>query len=192
MKYLLLFLIGMSSLSLIGQDKDIKAEIKTACEEYMKVVEAKDVEGTMDFMHPKMFEMVPRKALSQMMTESLNDEENPINFSDSKILGVSDVIEEEGLKYALADYSFVMQMPITEKDFEDKEGLEFMMGMFESMYGEENIKLNEEIKAFEISVTNQMFVIEGKEGWKFLENKESMAPVLEMIIPKKVMKKLTK
>lgn len=191
MKYLLFLLAPLFAIPLIGQN-DVQEEVKAVCNEYFKVVEEKDIEGTLNLMHPILFELAPREMIAQAMEDMAKDEVIQVELTDNEILKVSEVIEQKGKKFVFVDYRFVMKMVMKDLDFDDEEMMDEMKAMYDEMYGEENVKINEENKSIDIIATNEMFLIEEGEGWKFLENKENMGTVIEKVIPKEVIKELTK
>lgn len=181
--YLLLFIqtTGFSQ-------TDVEAIRQTALT-YMEIVEQKDYQKTMDYLYPKLFDLVPRSLMKEALKQQAEDTEMQLEVKNSKIESVSKVLRVEGVKYALVDYSFLMILIIPE---EDKESLNMMKGLFELNYGAENVSLDVEKRAFNINVVSAAYVINDPEydGWKLLERKKELLPLLEKMLPKKVLKKL--
>ena len=69
---------------------------------------------------------------------------------------------------------------------------EFTYEMLKEKYGEKNVNYDREHKKLDVNVTNELYAINSPayKEWKFLEKKDSMKPMLEKLLPKKVLKKL--
>ncbi|CAA6800020.1 MAG: Unknown protein [uncultured Aureispira sp.] len=181
--YLLLFIQATSF-----AQTDVEA-IRQTAEIYMEIVEQKKYQKTMDYLYPKLFDLVPRSLMEEALKAQEEQTDIELEIKDSKIEAVSKVLRVEAVKYALVNYSFLMIMTIPE---EDKDGLEMMKGLFELNYGAKNVSLDVEKRAFSINVASAAYLINDPEydGWKLLERKKELLPLLEKILPKKVLKKL--
>ncbi len=164
-------------------------DIKQTVMAYMEIVENKDYQKTMDYLYPKLFDLVPRSIMEEALKKQEEETEIQVDLKNSAIQKVSKVLVVEGVKYALVDYSFLMIMTVPEQD---KEGLETMKMLFESNYGKGNVRLDVEKRAFSIDMVSAAYVINNPayDGWKFLERKKELFPLLEKMLPKKVLKKL--
>lgn len=164
-------------------------EIKQTVVEYMAIVENKEYQKTMDYLYPKLFEIVPKSLMEETLKKQAEDTDLVIELQNSAIQKISKVLLVDGVKYALVDYTFLMTMIIPE---EDKEGLETMKVLFEAHYGKKNVVLDTDKRAFDINVSSAAYLIRDPQykGWKFLERKKEMLPLLEKMLPKKVLKKL--
>jgi hypothetical protein len=165
------------------------AAIKQTVLEYMEIVEDKNYLKTMDYLYPKLFDIVPRSKIEESLRKQLEETKIQVEVKNSKVEAVSKVLLVKEVKYALVDYSFLMIMIIPE---EEKDGLEAMLAIFKSNYGEENVSLDVEKRAFNIEMLSAAYVINDPEynGWKFLERKKELLPLLENMLPKKVLRKL--
>lgn len=165
------------------------AAIKQTVVDYMEIVENKNYLKTMDYLYPKLFDIVPRKEIEESLKTQLEETKIQVDIKNSEIGNVSKVLLVKGAKYALVDYSFLMIMIIPE---EDKDGLEDMLEIFKSNYGAGNVSLDVEKRAFNIQMLSAAYVINDPEynGWKFLERKKELLPLLENMLPKKVLRKL--
>ncbi len=172
----------------IGAQSDADS-IRETIENYMAVAKAKDYVKTMDYLYPKLFDLVPRSVLEESLKNQAQDTTIQIEFENNTIEKISKVLLLKGIKYALVDYSFLMKMTIKGKD---EEGLKMMQILFEGSYGKKNVSLDTENSTFSIQVNRATYLINNPEyeGWKLLERKEGLLSLLEKILPKKVLKKL--
>ena len=168
---------------------------------YMGFVENKDMAGTLDYIHPALFEMVPREILQTAMEQAFSDTTVAISLHDAKINKIHDIISTESGSYTLVDYSFVMDMKMNpEVDEEESEGegesefdaMGMMISMLEMQYGEENVSLNEEEQLVTIKTEKTLYAIlePDFDSWKFLEKKDQMIGLFNKVIPEEVRKEL--
>lgn len=162
--------------------------IKKTFEEYFKTIEQQNNAKTLDYIYPKLFEQFPKEFMLKAMNETTNDTTTHIVMSNSVIKNVSKTLTIENIQYALIKYSFTMTITETDKD----DSIEFMLKLFQGTYGKNNVLYDKSTKKIEVHIDNEAYAINHPEfqGWKFLEKKESMKPVLEKLLPKKVLKKL--
>lgn len=191
MKQLFLVLsIILFSNALISQDEAGDTEIKQTFEAYFLTVKNKDNAATLEYLYPKMFDFFPKEALLDMMDQMSSDTTMKMDFFIPELHSISDVLTLEGISYALLSYSFTMNIQLNLED-EDEIGDEedslanITLNMYKEMFGEENVKFIKEESTFEIRTNSELYAIDDPEfkGWKFLEKKENMKPLLEQILP---------
>jgi len=197
-KTLLTFLLtSMLTITSFGQtDKD---EIKKTFEEYFKTVEQKDNAKTLDYIYPKLFDHFPKDRMFQAMDRMTADTTTIITMDNAIVISISENLEIDGIKYALIKYSFKMTMTIketndeTETDGEDDfNPTDFTYEMLKEKYRDKNVSYDRENNRLDINVSNELYAINDPtyKDWKFLEKKDRMKPMLEKLLPKKVLKKL--
>lgn len=190
--YFLLLLIAGISVTGFAQSAD-EVAIRKTFDAYFKVLQTKDNDATLDYMYPKMFELVPRQSLVEMMDAMYADTTRVMGYASPKLYTVSEVLKEGSGKYALISYSFNLLMEI--KPGEDTTGLAEqnarILGLLRGQYGEKRVALEESKNLFTITPLSTMFAISepGFTGWKFMENKKGGEAFLEKLLPKKVIKK---
>jgi hypothetical protein len=191
--FLLTSLITNTSFGQMNKD-----EIKLTFEKYFESVEQKENEKTLEYIYPKLFEIYPKNKMLEAMNEMKADTTTAITISNDSIIHISETFELEGIKYALIKYSFKMTMKFSEtknetesSENEDFNKAELSYELLKEVYGEKNTIYNKENSTIYINVSNEMFAIKNPSynDWKFLENKENMKPILEKLLPKKVLKK---
>ncbi len=198
MKKVVFIFLLTAMLSLKTQGQINNEEIKVTFENYFKTVEQKDNSQTLEYIYPKLFEIFPKVKMLEAMNEMKADTTTIITISNDSIINISETYELDGIKYALIKYSFKMTMKILESKNdseneidEDINKAELTYDLLKAVYGEKNIIYDKENSTLFINTTNEMFAIKNPlyKEWKFLENKENMKPILEKLLPKKVLKK---
>lgn len=178
-----------------GIAQDQKETLENSFYEYFQMVSDKDIDGTLDYMLPKMFELAPRELVKNSMQQIYEDEEMDIKFANNKLINMSFLdFKEEEKTYAFVDYSFDMIMvihalknPTKEVQGEKESSLnEFALihAMYNEQFGTDNVEADKANGKFTIFKESQLIAVEIPDlGWKFLEIKPEMMPVLERLLP---------
>lgn len=171
-----------------------ETEIRQTFDDYFKISVAKDIDATLDYMYPRLYELYPRTAMKEALQEVYNDTDLTMNFANYKLISLSKTLKVGEGKYVLANYSFNLLMQHTDKSNVGqtvKNDL-YMLSTLRNTYGEKNVMLDEANRLFTITVNSSMFAISepGFTGWKLIENKKGMKNALEKLLPKEVVKKL--
>ncbi len=177
-------LITISSFSQTNRE-DIKKEAQA----YYDFMTAMNLDGVLDYMHPKMFDMASREQMKAGMEQMFNSPQMKIEFILNDVTSVSDAIEETGITYAVVYYDSKMRMTfLTEKDKpveEQKSYLDMMESTMVAQFGSENVTADAETMSLVIDNNSTMFAIKDPQydGWKFLANEKNMAAFVNSIVP---------
>jgi len=188
--FLVLLSCGGNKKATTTPQNTYEAEIREKLNLYNKKMAEGDYIASLDFVYPKLFEIIPKETMVGLFKQTFDSEDMKITISDSKILKVHDnYIEADNKLYTLVDYSFNMNMKLTG---EMVDAAEFMIGTFEAEYGKENIIYNKEESTFEIKTLNQMITIKENGEWYILENKKEPAYqyILGRLVGEETLKKL--
>lgn len=197
MRYILLALFALTLTSVNAQTS--KEDLLKTYDDYMVVVSTLDVDSTLDYIYPKLFEIVPREALFEAMDESFSDPSIELSISKDSLHTISDIVVFDSVHYATIDYSYLMQMRyLDEEDYTSEEdGIDvfgFTKDMLEEEYGPKNVLTDTVQHSFSIDVKAQMFAIYNPEynAWKFLENKIELSDLIDLIVDEKAVKHFKK
>lgn len=169
-----------------------KATLKTEALQYFQYVEANNSKEIINYMHPKVFETIPKEQMKAGMDQMLNNKDMKIEFLSSEINYMSDIIENEGSSYVNIDYTNEMRMLfLSEKDKSIKAKtafMDFMKKTMETQFGADNVILDAENLALMVTVNSDLYAVYNKAfaGWKFVGNDDAMTSVINTIIPEKV------
>lgn len=176
-----------------------KEDIRQIFADYSVHVVNKDNAKVVEFMHPGIFEMAPKEMLIELLDKTYADPLIKVELGDMKLDSISDnMIFDGNNKYAEIFHSFKMQMQILPENEtpeameEAREGGDFTNGMFQEMYGEDNVTFDRESVTFDILINSRTLAIKDQKtiDWKFMELKENTMPMLKNILPQKVLKQL--
>lgn len=130
--FILFLLIGVNS---FGQDENSTdiAEVKVLTEKMFEDTNNRDFDALLDASHPKLFEIVSKEQMKQVLKSTLEgNEEYSIEIPKIEpVYKLSKVFEEENdnLKYVFISYEMKMKMTFNNQEFdnESKEMMKLMM-----------------------------------------------------------------
>jgi hypothetical protein len=125
----------------------------------------------------------------------LNDPSLEIVLKNSKILSIAKPKHLDTLSYSKVKYSFEMSLKYLEtpdNPLPNDETLNFTLGIFKNMYGDENVKLDSANKKFEIFAEKELLMLKSKsvESWKVLGLEKNLLPILKKILPTEIIEDL--
>ncbi|MEL6673215.1 MAG: hypothetical protein AAFR61_13520 [Bacteroidota bacterium] len=198
---LIFLLSAMGTLSFAQTDQ---AGIRSTFTDYFKLQEEMRIAESLEYIYPKLYELVPKETMIKVFEQTFEDTTIDLTMRNAVVDSVSEILEIEGVKYALLDYHFEMGM-VFKENFGKEEGEEdsadessefspvnFTVTMMKSQYGEENVAYDEEQRKILIQVSNKAYAIlnPAYEGsWKFLDKKPNMTPILGQLFPQEVIDK---
>jgi len=181
------FLITTSSFSQ-SQKETIEKEAQT----YYDYMTNMNLDGVLDYMHPKMFDMAPKEQMKAGMEQMFNSPQMKIEFISNTITSISDTKELDEVTYAVVYFNSKMRMTfLTEKDKPEEQRtdyLELMKSTMAVQFGSENVTIDAETTSLVINNDANMFAIKDSQydGWKFLSNEKNMAAFVNSIVPEAV------
>ncbi|UPT66926.1 MAG: hypothetical protein M0D57_21275 [Sphingobacteriales bacterium JAD_PAG50586_3] len=157
-----------------------KGDIKKVLTAYGNVVKDKNVDSLFTYMYPKFFDVFPKQDLVDGMKKTFADTNLTITFGDVVVTSVSDVYEEDKIKYAVVNYTNEIQLTLS-PTVGTQMVLESMKNTYETAYGAANVKSNFATRTFNIKATNAMFAINNPaygNRWWLLEKKTNCVLML--------------
>lgn len=194
--FLIFFFASFFTIGLTAQNIEEELVLRKSFEEYFKTVIDMDIEKTLDYIYPKLFDKVPRDQMAMALEMAYDNPEMSIAMDDSTIGQIDPFFVLDDIRYTQVNYSFRMHLQFKTTDEEELKDMgDFMLTTFQQQYGEDNVAWNEAEKTISVLLDNTMLAIQDPaygEGWKFLEKKENLFPMLKEILPKKAFKHLTR
>lgn len=189
MKYtfLICLLTGIFIFNANGQDKllmlsspEKKKEIRKTLNTYLSYTKTKEYNKILDYVHPKLFDVVSKAAILQQFEAMESDESMKITFGDALIKDISDLVRVGPRYFSLVFYQFEMTMA-----FKDKSMAPVMKDAFIKTFGEDNVKMDEEKGSIDVITHKSLFAIKEPDldGWKVIENNPEQRFILESILP---------
>lgn len=182
-----LFLAYLSITFAIAQND--KEAAKSTVEQYFKDIHEKGMKASLDYVHPKLFTLMPRETIEKSMDEMLKDSSIRITMSDLNVKDISKTLLIKKVKYVLVKYTYKMSITVSGGIPEpDPEDLENEL----KKKGAEDIKVESTPNKTNMDIDAAMFVIYDKQykGWKIIEKKENTQKFFETFLSKKEIDKL--
>jgi hypothetical protein len=179
--FFVLLLLG-STLQLAAQDHH--TSIRYTFATYRQLTLDKDFAGLMDYIYPKLFELVPREQMIATF-EALEGEDLSFTFSDLQLLHTSDTYTSADETYALVQYSGNMQLRLRSEAYRNPALQDAMAMQLGKQFGPDNLRYEPEKFIYHIHLEKSMWAITpaGKEDWTFIENDPGQAALTGMLIP---------
>lgn len=203
MKHLVLSLglLLTGTFQLLAQSKaELASSLKRDLEDYRRFTLAVDFDHSLQYMPPKMFDIVPFDSLKQNMLESMNNEYMSVQMTSFEIdYKKKPKIRMAGAYYwTLVSYTGSMRMNLKG----DEEFTKILIPIMKAEFGKENVKMadastmdvalkNKKLIAFKESADPHWYMIEDKRFEKGEEG-ESQKALLSRVLPEEVLKALGK
>lgn len=190
----ILFLISNLHVSAFSQ-KDTALERRL--QEFLRVNDRMELDRVLDYTYPKLFSIVPRKQMLNILKSTFDNEEMSIALDSLAIVNVFPVFKVENGYYAKVIYSMNMLMSFKEDpsdslSAEDKsERDEFMLNHMAKEYGAGNVSIDPATGALKIKVVSPMVAIKDSyaKDWTFVNLKDN-DPLSSRLFSKPVLNKL--
>ncbi len=165
-------------------------EIREDLTEYFRLLSEGKLSACMEYIHPGLFEIVPKETMVEMMGSTFEDPELKISIDSIQVTEVSEVVEIEEQAFARVGHRY--QLIMKPLDWPSKEELNTMVTGMGWSYGEDNIKVDDSEKNIRIQIENIMiaFHFPDMEHWYFLENSPERKGLYQRFIPQEVVDKL--
>lgn len=166
-----------------------EAALRTLFEQYTNLLKDGNFLATLDHIYPKLYEVVPRTFIESIATEQLDNVDN-LGFEHTRIQRISTPLVWEGIEYRELRYQFSMIAEPAEAD-EVPAGstvLDLTYQLAEAAFGKYQVTLDRRNQKVWIDCQRQLYAIydPAYERWYFLEKKTQNLPLLQQILPMKV------
>ncbi len=188
MKYLF-FLLFFYSCSAFSQLDSL--EIETAFEAYFLNIENRNAQGSMEYMHPAIFDLIPQEMMLALLEETVSD--TSILMSDASVTSMLELEDSEQGHYVLVVYNYEMSV----YDYIDSTAIiedvesdfSFLADFYKELYSEERVQSFPDERKIVINLDKELIAISEPiyEGWKFLESPDSPNQMLQQILPASIM-----
>ncbi len=179
--------------TVVAQRSSTSDAIRSALQQYWSAVQRKDHVTTLDFIDPRLFALVPKERMLEALERASADTTVRVTLGDARVDRISKPITEGSVQYASVDYDYTMRMVLSsDPDTDEARKTEFLKGMLEEQYGKGRVQVEGPDHAFRIEAERHLIaVLDPTIGqWRFLERKKGMEPLLQQLVPAKVLKRL--
>lgn len=169
---------------------------------YFQALEEHDFDMALDYVFPGIFDLIPRDFMQESLEMEASEGDHDTHIKNAKIKPFSKIIEDEMHFYAMISYSYMLEIKSTSggdwgemEEDEEWESEALNVDDFRRKYGVKNVFYDANQQIIRVRMQGDMIAIQSKDefeddGWKFLEIKEEMQPVIDQLIPAGIMSKL--
>jgi hypothetical protein len=185
---------GSSKKKVESPDNSV-ASLEQRLTEFMKLNDEMNMEMIMDYIYPKLFDIVPRNELLKAMKDGLDNENVKVELDSMKVDKIHPIFEMDKGSYAKITYSMVMLMNFKNSndsaEAKDNSQNEFIMASIAEKYGEENVSMDEATGVIRIRTVSPMVAVKDElaKEWCFVNLKED-DPMINKLFSKEVLDKL--
>lgn len=170
MKNLLCVLLLLVSL-LAQAQKNIPPELTTRLNDYMKLTKEMNVDGLIEYMHPKLFSIAPKAALIESMKSMFQNEELKVRFDSTSIVDISPVFKLGTAAYHKIRYYSVLSLVLPDSmDLSNPEFADVMLKSMKKGFPGKVVVISKQENAIQVKGTDIMFAIKDPsvKNWMFL------------------------
>lgn len=187
MKRTICFLILFISSTLsFAQESTDSIQIINRVKEYATLIENKDFEQVLEYVSPKIFEVVKKETMLDIFEKTMNAEEFEIVFDSFNVKGISNPFVLENDIYYDVETESIMTMKIVSQDLKDN--IAVFVTMMSAQYGDENVDYNKETDSVTMKKEANMLAIQyqGDKTWYFITVDKGQKTLAKMVIPEQV------
>lgn len=197
MKRILILLLLVSNFKFGQTDENYKEKLNKDFIEYNDLILKQEFEKAMNFMLPKLFEIIPKNQMILLMKQVYNNPDLEFKADKPKDIEYGKPKKIDKNYYSKIIYSYDIKMKFNnteESEDEDRRKLNenLIKLTLEKTFGSGNVKFNDKTEFYEIhSIKNAFGVSEnGTSDWKFVVVEPKQKFILEKILPKELSEKL--
>ncbi len=182
---LLLSIIILSATTFAQTDKE---DINKMFNTYKQALDSLQLEKSMDYIYPKLYEIAPKEQLIAIFKKTFSDPNVQIRFSQIRLKSISETKVHNKVKYALVSYDYAMIFT-----FSKAYSIEQIYTLYQKKYGVENVSKDDKNRSISIKMDKLFYAINDPKygnSWCFLEKNKAQKQMLETLIPKEIINKL--
>jgi len=144
-----------------------------------------DFETVLDMTYPKLFDLISRDQMQQMLSSVLNNPEMKMSISVDSIQKIYEPLVEGAETFRRIDYISVMRMNLGDELWKEKGAM--VEGMQVSM-PTANVTIEDATQSLLINQLSSMIAIqaEGSSNWKYLQFQPNQLVMLKSLIPESI------
>jgi len=192
MKRIFIF-ISLVLLLQITLSAQVDQRLKERLDSTLMATKAMDFERVMDFTYPKLFTIVPREQLLNMMKEAFQANEFQISLDSLEIIRINPVFTTEEGQFSLIRHKMTMFMKINPAELEgdSTESRHMIAEMIKMQFGDDNVVYEKETQTLKIKILADMVAVKDNYApeWCFVNFKND-DELSSLLFSKSVLDKL--
>jgi hypothetical protein len=188
MKKLTILLLSFFFLAAHAQ-KNTEPQLSTRIMEYLLHTKNLAFDKAMDYTHPRLFAIVPREQLVEIMEQAFHNGQMKFSFDTMAVSAISPDYKFGNATYRKVDYHMSMTIVLDDStDLKNSQMAAAMQQSFETAFPKKKITIDAAKNAIRVAGKDIMFAIKDKQApdWKFLGYDRSNPALLSQLYPKQV------
>jgi hypothetical protein len=177
----------LCSLSTLAQ-RD--TSLQRRLDEYLAANRQLDFEKLMNYIHPKLFEIVPREQMIELFKSVFDNPQMTISMDSMSVTGISKSFNFNGAEYKKVDYYLGMSMRFKDSTLlKDQDKISQIQEGVKTSMGAEKVKYVAENNSLAIDAKKIMFAIKDnpRTQWMFVGYEPQQREIMKTLIPEEVL-----
>jgi hypothetical protein len=183
----ILFLVALCSLSTLGQ-RDTSLQRRLG--EYFVANKQLDFEKLMNYIYPKLFEIVPREQMIELFKSIFGNPQMTVSMDSMSVTGISESFNFKGAEYKKVDYYVGMSLQFKDSTvLKDQDKLADIQERVKTSMSAENIKYVAENNSLAIDLKKIMFAVKDnpRTQWMFVGYEPQERDMMKTLVPQEVL-----
>ena len=186
-KLTLLLFIALCSLSTLAQrDTSLQRRLN----EYLAANKQLDFERLMNYIHPKLFEIVPREQMIELFKSIFDNPQMKIAMDSMSVIGVSKSFNFKGAEYKKVDYFLGMSLRFKDSTvLKDQDKVSEIQEQVKTSMSADNVRYIPQDNSLAIDAKKIMFAIKDnpRTQWMFVGYEPQQREMMKTLVPEEVL-----
>lgn len=170
------------------------SSLQVRLDSFFRLTHLKDLDRVLDFTYPKLFSIVPRDQMMEVMKSTFDNEEMTMALDSLQVLKYYPMLVTEEGSFMQMDYSMVLRMQFkeaAEDSMDNPEKMEQIVSLLSLKYGQGNVRYDTDRKQIVILVKSPLLAIKDRYSpqWTFINFKKD-EEITPMLLSKDILDKL--
>ncbi len=184
-----------TSYTYLGTLSPAQEIVKKELIDYLKDIEAFNVESIVEKTYPKLFQVINEQHFREYISTMMNSKDIMIEHYDTNITHLSKVKTfSNGTQFCQVDYSSNAKLSLLNNNlYKSEESMNYLYDVLIHKYGKKNILFDIKERSISIKREEKLIVIkEQDEPWKFIGDNLNYRRVYADILPREILSNLDK
>lgn len=176
--------------SLFAQAQSKDAALNRRITEFMQISRDMDIDRTMDYIYPRIFEIAPRSMMVEEMKKALNSEEMSITMDSVRAMKAEPITVAGATQFTRFQYYVKFGIRFNKKDSTEEDMAASYLELLKAQFGKQNVTYSGETDIFQIHTIKYSLAIKdrySKNIWTFVNQEQSS--MLRKLLPAALVKK---
>jgi hypothetical protein len=184
----LLLALTIGSLFAQAQSKD--TALNRRITEFMQTSRDMDIDRSMDYIYPRIFEVAPRSLMVEEMKKAFTSEEMSITMDSVRAMKAEPITVAGTTQFTRFQYYVKFRIRFNKKDSTEEDMAASYLELFKAQFGKQNVTYSGETDIFHIQAIKYSLAIKdrySKNIWTFVNQEQSK--MLRKLMPAALVKK---